>query len=167
MASCQKSLEFIPSEDPAINNFLVNNARSPSNLSASVCLASPRSFLLFLLLHLNIYFSFCTSPHFSSAKAIWTLPLIILSICSPLVSQLSLSHVNKWWPSWHDHKFVFSEINSTLWRKKYSNISAAAPKGAHLWACAPANARAWHDTHTHTCSCTHQIPAEPSQVTVL
>lgn len=142
-----------------------------------------RSFLLLvLLLHPTISFSFHTSPQshlnitphypFNLATPILLLPL---STSSPL----SLCHVNKWWPSWHDCKFVSSEIkNSQREREREretegernhapplcrrAHLGECARRGRHWCTCTTCTA-----TRLYTGSCSHWIPAEPSQVTAL
>lgn len=75
-----------------------------------------RSFLLLvLLLHPTISFSFHTSPQ----SHLNITPYYPFNLATPTLllppstsSRLSLCHVNKWWPSWHDCKFVSSEIKT-------------------------------------------------------
>lgn len=128
---------------PAANKSLVNNAWSHINHSTSVYLASPRSFLLFLFSSISHKASL---PHYSYPNIT---PHHPLNPALPSVSQLLLSHVNKWWPSWHDFKLV-----CFLWdklRQQKSNISTLL-KGTSVHVCTlqTCGARTCASLYTHT-----------------
>lgn len=116
---------------PAANNSLVNNAWSHINNNMSVYLASTRSFLLFL------YFLLSSISHpealISSPRAGYLniTPHHPFHPAHPTVSQLLLSHVNKWWPSWHDCKLV-----CFLWDESQpAKIKHSCSAEGHICAC--------------------------------
>ncbi len=143
---------------PAANNSLVNNAWSHINHSTSVYLTSPRSLLLLLSLFSSISHN-AALPHYSNLNITLHHPL---SPALPRVSQLLLSRVNKWWPSWHDCKWV-----CFLWDKlrlQKSNISTLLKDtSVHVCTLQTCNARTctWSCTnspkqaHTHTQQCSY------------